>query len=85
MYGLRLLKGQAKWREIAIDRSSVLIGRDERFSKILLEDKTVSKKHFEIVPDGKQYFLIDRKSTAGTSKLLWLGTSKFAVSGQRPC
>lgn len=49
-----------------MDQEGILLGRD-RACFVVLEDKTASRRHAEILHDGGQFFLRDLKSGNGTA------------------
>ncbi len=49
----------------SLESGSTLIGRDRR-CEVMLDARTVSRRHAEIYLDGDVYFLVDRDSRAGT-------------------
>lgn len=49
-----------------IDSDSVIIGRDEDESDIVLPERQISRQHIRIYREGKQYFIEDLNSRNGT-------------------
>jgi transcriptional regulator with GAF, ATPase, and Fis domain len=65
-YKLVVVQGAACGREYTVDRDRVQVG-SSRENDLVVEDDTVSRRHFEIVLHEASYLIRDLGSTNGTS------------------
>ncbi|MGD8227626.1 MAG: FHA domain-containing protein [Desulfobacteraceae bacterium] len=65
MAKLYILGGPEKGRSFALERDLVTVGRGSE-SNIRIRDKSVSRRHLEIIRKGDTYFVKDLKSKNGT-------------------
>ena len=64
MQKLVIFRGQAVENETRLAGRPVRLGRDSK-NDIVLDDKSVSRFHAEIRPEGDKYFIVDLKSRNG--------------------
>ena len=65
MAKLYILGGPDKGKSFALERDLVTVGRGSE-SNIRVRDKSVSRRHLEIIRKGDKYFIKDLKSKNGT-------------------
>jgi pSer/pThr/pTyr-binding forkhead associated (FHA) protein len=65
MAKLYILGGPEKGKSFALESDIVTIGRGSE-SNIRVTDKSVSRRHLEIIRKGDRYFVKDLKSKNGT-------------------
>ncbi|MBW1721895.1 MAG: FHA domain-containing protein [Deltaproteobacteria bacterium] len=65
MMKIFLMNGSEKGKIYALSEDRVFIGRS-RENHVFLSDKSVSRKHLEIIKRGEHFFGIDLESTNGT-------------------
>ncbi len=63
---LVVLSGPAKGKKVDLNKSTIRVGKREN-NDLVLEEKTVSRNHFEIVQTEDSYLLRDLESTNGTT------------------
>jgi hypothetical protein len=74
---LVIFRGDAVETELHLGRQTVRVGRDAR-NDIVLDDKTVTRFHAEVIPEGSTYYIADLNSRNG----VWVDNQR--IKGKTP-
>jgi hypothetical protein len=74
---LVIFRGDSVESELHLHRQTVRIGRDTR-NDIVLDDKTVTRFHAEVIPEGGSYYIVDLNSRNG----VWVNNQR--IKGKTP-
>jgi pSer/pThr/pTyr-binding forkhead associated (FHA) protein len=74
---LVIFRGDSVENELHLGRQTVRIGRDAR-NDIVLDDKTVTRFHAEVIPEGGTYYIADMNSRNG----VWMNNQR--IKGKTP-
>jgi pSer/pThr/pTyr-binding forkhead associated (FHA) protein len=69
---LVIFRGDSVESELHLGRQSVKIGRDVR-NDVVLDDKTVTRFHAEVIPDGGRFYIVDMNSRNG----VWVNNQRI--------
>jgi len=69
---LVIFRGDSVENELQLRRQTVRIGRDAR-NDIVLDDKTVTRFHAEVIPEGGNYYIVDLNSRNG----VWIDNQRI--------
>jgi cytochrome c-type biogenesis protein CcmH/NrfG len=74
---LVIFRGDSVESELHLGRQTVRIGRDTR-NDIVLDDKTVTRFHAEVIPEGGRFYIADLNSRNG----VWINNQR--IKGKTP-
>ena len=77
MAKLVIFRGDSVESELHLGRQTVRIGRDTR-NDIVLDDKTVTRFHAEVIPEGGRFYIADLNSRNG----VWINNQR--IKGKTP-
>ncbi len=72
MAKLVIFRGDSVESELHLRRQTIRIGRDAR-NDVVLDDKTVTRFHAEVGPDGDGYYIVDLNSRNG----VWINNQRI--------